>query len=132
MFNKLKSLANTGIQSAITSIQNNEQLTNSIIEKIILIDFEKAEEFVINNEAVIPQSEIIKSTLRVLSQASNDYRVSETDNLQIRNKFFLNTLVNNIDAQKTVNALEPIANIIPFGGTILFVLKMILKYKNNN
>ena len=127
MFGKLKSLANSGIQSAISSISNNEEITTNIVEKIVSIDYLEAIEFINQNESMIPQSEIILSTLLTLNNASNEYHFKDEN--QNTNQYFLTSLVNNIDAQKTVVALEPVVKLIPFGGIILFVLKMIVKFK---
>ena len=39
MFGKLKSLANSGISSALNALQNNEEFVSSIIDKVVSINF---------------------------------------------------------------------------------------------
>ena len=126
MFGKLKSLANSGISSALNALQNNEEFVNTIIDKVLSINFLDTLEFVEKNENMIPQSEIVRSTVLTLNDASNDYFLSDESD---KNKVFANSIIDNIDAEKAINAFEPIVKFIPFGNVILFILKTILKFK---
>ena len=126
MFGKLKSLANSGISSALNALQNNEEFVNTIIDKVVSINFLDTLEFVEKNENMIPQSEIVRSTVLTLNDASNDYFLSDESD---KNKVFVNSIIDNIDAEKAINAFEPIVKFIPFGNVILFILKTILKFK---
>lgn len=126
MFLKLLNSLHNGISSAIDSIQQNEEFTKGIIEKVASINFLETLDFVEKNENMIPKSDIIRSTILTLNDASNDYFLSEADN---KNAVFINSVINNIDAEKAIDAFEPIVKFIPFGSVILFVLKAILKFK---
>ncbi len=126
MFGKLKSLANSGISSALNSLQNNEEFVSSIIDKVVSINFLETLDFVEKNENMIPQSEIVRSTILTLNDASNEYFLSDESN---KNKVFINSIIDNIDAEKAIDAFEPIVKFIPFGIVILFILKAIVKFK---
>ena len=126
MFGKLKSLANSGISSALNSLQNNEEFVSSIIDKVVSINFLETLDFVEKNENMIPQSEIVRSTILTLIDASNEYFLSDESN---KNKVFINSIIDNIDAEKAIDAFEPIVKFIPFGSVILFILKAIVKFK---
>ena len=126
MFGKLKSLANSGISSALNSLQNNEEFVSSIIDKVVSINFLETLDFVEKNENMIPQSEIVRSTILTLNDASNEYFLSDESN---KNKVFINSIIDNIDAEKAIDAFEPIVKFIPFGSVILFILKAIVKFK---
>lgn len=126
MFGKLKSLANSGISSALNALQNNEELVSSIIDKVVSINFFETLDFVEKNENMIPQSEIVRSTILTLNDASNEYFLSDESN---KNKVFINSIIDNIDAEKAIDAFEPIVKFIPFGSVILFILKAIVKFK---
>jgi mannitol-1-phosphate/altronate dehydrogenase len=126
MFGKLKSLANSGISSALNALQNNEEFVSSIIDKVVSINFLETLDFVEKNENMIPQSEIVRSTILTLNDASNEYFLSDESN---KNKVFINSIIDNIDAQKAIDAFEPIVKFIPFGSVILFILKAIVKFK---
>ena len=75
---------------------------------------------------MIPQSEIVRSTILTLNDASNEYFLSDESN---KNKVFINSIIDNIDAEKAIDAFEPIVKFIPFGSVILFILKAIVKFK---
>jgi mannitol-1-phosphate/altronate dehydrogenase len=126
MFGKLKSLANSGISSALNALQNNEEFVSSIIDKVVSINFLETLDFVEKNENMIPQSEIVRSTILTLNDASNEYFLSDESN---KNKVFINSIIDNIDAEKAIDAFEPIVKFIPFGSVILFILKAIVKFK---
>ena len=126
MFGKLKSLASSGISSALNALQNNEEFVSTIIDKVVSINFLETLDFVDKNENLIPQSEIVRSTILTLNDASNDYFLSEDNN---KNSVFINSIINNIDAEKAIDAFEPIVKFIPFGSVILFILKAIVKFK---
>ena len=126
MFGKLKSLANSGISSALNALQNNEEFVSSIIDKVVSINFLETLDFVEKNENMIPQSEIVRSTILTLNDASNEYFLSDESN---KNKVFINSIIDNIDAEKEIDAFEPIVKFIPFGSVILFILKAIVKFK---
>ena len=126
MFGKLKSLANSGISSALNALQNNEEFVSSIIDKVVSINFLETLDFVEKNENMIPQSEIVRSTILTLNDASNEYFLSDESN---KNKVFINPIIDNIDAEKAIDAFEPIVKFIPFGSVILFILKAIVKFK---
>ena len=126
MFGKLKSLANSGISSALNALQNNEEFVSSIIDKVVSINFLETLDFVEKNENMIPQSEIVRSTILTLNDASNEYFLSDESN---KNKVFINSIIDNIDAEKAIDAFEPIVKFIPFGRVILFILKAIVKFK---
>ena len=126
MFGKLKSLANSGISSALNALQNNEEFVSSIIVKVVSINFLETLDFVEKNENMIPQSEIVRSTILTLNDASNEYFLSDESN---KNKVFINSIIDNIDAEKAIDAFEPIVKFIPFGSVILFILKAIVKFK---
>lgn len=126
MFGKLKSLANSGISSALNALQNNEEFVSSIIDKVVSINFLETLDFVEKNENIIPQSEIVRSTILTLNDASNEYFLSDESN---KNKVFINSIIDNIDAEKAIDAFEPIVKFIPFGSVILFILKAIVKFK---
>ena len=126
MFGKLKSLANSGISSALNALQNNEEFVSSIIDKVVSINFLETLDFVEKNENMIPQSEIVRSTILTLNDASNEYFLSDESN---KNKVFINSIIDNIDAEKAIDAFELIVKFIPFGSVILFILKAIVKFK---
>ena len=126
MFGKLKSLASSGISSALNALQNNEVFVSTIIDMVVSINFLETLDFVDKNENLIPQSEIVRSTILTLNDASNDYFLSEDNN---KNSVFINSIINNIDAEKAIDAFEPIVKFIPFGSVILFILKAIVKFK---
>ncbi|MDR2425414.1 MAG: hypothetical protein LBD59_11965 [Prevotellaceae bacterium] len=126
--NKLKSLANSKVQSTISSIQNNEDITTGIVEKIVSIDYLKAIEFINQKKFLILKSEIILSALTTLHNASNKYR--STEDAQNKDQLFLTAVTNNIDAEQTIAAIEPVVKLIPYGTLILFALKMSVKFKN--
>ena len=126
MFGKLKSLANSGISSALNALQNNEEFVSSIIDKVVSINFLETLDFVEKNENMIPQSEIVRSTILTLNDASNEYFLSDESN---KNKVFINSIIDNIVAEKAIDAFEPIVKFIPFGSVILFILKAIVKFK---
>ena len=126
MFGKLKSLASSGISSALNALQNNEEFVSTIIDKVVSINFLETLDFVDKNENLIPQSEIVRSTILTLNDASNDYFLSEDNN---KNSVFINSIINNIDAEKAIDAFEPIVKFILFGSVILFILKAIVKFK---
>ena len=126
MFGKLKSLANSGISSALNALQNNEEFVSSIIDKVVSINFLETLDFVEKNENMIPQSEIVRSTILTFNDASNEYFLSDESN---KNKVFINSIIDNIDAEKAIDAFEPIVKFIPFGSVILFILKAIVKFK---
>jgi hypothetical protein len=106
-------------------------ITNSgIVEKIVSIDYLKAIEFINKKESMIPGAEIILATLVTLNNASNEYRSSKED--KNKNQQFLTSVVNNIDHGKTIAALKPVVRLIPYGGVLLFVLEMIVKFKRKH
>jgi hypothetical protein len=72
----------------------------------------------------IPQSIIL--SIDLLQKATDEYNRSENPN---RDDEFLNYLINNIDAGLVLETLAPFIKQIPYGGIIVMVLKLIVKYK---
>lgn len=66
--------------------------------------------------------------LHVLKTESSSYNASNAAN---REDVFINNVINNIDPQKVLEEIKPIADYIPHGNHIVMLLRYLIKKKKN-
>jgi hypothetical protein len=116
--------ATISLQTQINNVSGN--LKPQIIQQAVNINYDAISTSLrrVNRVHLIPECVIL--SMEILQKASDDYKASlECD----KDEKFLNCIVNNIDAKFVLENIKPIVKLIPAGGIIVMLLKLILKLK---
>jgi hypothetical protein len=124
---KLKKTTDETVVSLQTQVNStSSNLKPQIINQAVNINYGAISTSLrkINRVHLIPKCVIL--SLDILQKASDDYKASlECD----KDEKFLNCIANNIDAKFVLDSIKPIVKLIPAGGIIVMLLKIIVSRK---
>ena len=100
------------------------EIKSAIIGYVFSIDYSFILDHLNNNKNNYPMSDLIISTVETFIEAGEIYKTSESI---CKDRDFIIYMVTNIDPEKVINELEPIVSLVPWGGVILLVLKLLIK-----
>lgn len=128
LFKKVKGIAGSNIRTAVDSLKDGANIKNSIISKVISVDYDKVLSHLEEDKLIRSKKEVLIISVQTLKNGAEEYKVSES---LTKDDDFLNYILSNIDAEKAIAELEPIINLIPMGSIILVILKLLMNYKKN-
>lgn len=128
LFDKVKQMKESAnFNGALEKIKNVGEIKTAIIGKVVSVDYGIVLEHLNSNKNTYPRTDLLISTVATLQEAAEIYKASDSP---CKENDFMLYLVTNIDPEKVINELEPIATLIPMGSLILMILKLLLKYKS--
>ena len=114
--------------NALDKIKSIGDIKAAIVGKVVSIDYSPVIEHLTQNKNAYPGADILISSVNTVKEAAKAYTTSGS---KCKESDFLLHLASNIDPEKVIKELEPIASLIPMGSIILLILKLLLKFKKN-